>query len=710
MWLPALAGWSVVYRRAGGREVVFFAAALSCQAVGYTWDVLHMTAGKDAPRYSIAEGAYIAFYVLMLAALSVVIRTRLRGLAKIILLDSLVGALGAAAALLAVLGPKLVSVLQGPPSLGAAIDAAYPLMDLMLVAVVVGIAASGRSTSRGWWLVGLGLLAYAGGDVAYLLLEMNAVDFLDTTLVAPWALGNAMVGAWTLLQAHSAGPDVRVRISKSGQAVPALATSAGLGVLVLASQRPLMLPAVVLASLTLALAVVPLVFRQRLELSRANSQARTDDLTGIPNRRALYAAVPQQLTASGNQPSAVLLLDLDKFKEINDGLGHQAGDDLLRQVAARLSTQLGAGTLLARMGGDEFVMYAGSCGPREAQDMAVKIRTALAEPYSLGGITVHVNASIGIACHPEHGRDLDVLLRKADVALYSAKSTRSGHALYVEDPANAALQPFCSLQTLNDALSNDQLVLHFQPKVEPETGRVRGVEALVRWEHPALGLLQPDAFLKYFQEAGLMPALTNVVLIKALDQAAVWASGPQHLSVAVNVPASSAMDARLPDQVAAMTRARGLSPSMLVLEITEDVLVADRSRACTTLSALREMGVRVAVDDFGTGYSSLSYLRELPIDEIKLDRSFVSAMMDDERATALVASTIHLAHSVGLEMTAEGVEDERAYRALREYGCDLVQGYFISRPVPAEVLDTWLSNRNPEQSPDGKVTSAGFPK
>jgi EAL domain-containing protein (putative c-di-GMP-specific phosphodiesterase class I) len=239
------------------------------------------------------------------------------------------------------------------------------------------------------------------------------------------------------------------------------------------------------------------------------------------------------------------------------------------------------------------------------------------------------------------------------------------------------------------------LVLHFQPKLNLATGEVSTAEALVRWEHPVLGLLQPDAFLKHFDEAGLMPALTGVVLTKALDQAAIWASGDRSISVAVNLSASSIMDSQLPGQVAAMTAARGLLPSALVVEITEDVLVADRHRARTVLAALREMGVRIAVDDFGKGYSSLSYLRELPIDELKLDKSFILTMMDDARATALVVSTIDLAHSLGLEMTAEGVEDEKALRALSDYGCDLAQGYFMSRPVPAEEMDTWLNNRSP---------------
>jgi EAL domain-containing protein (putative c-di-GMP-specific phosphodiesterase class I) len=338
----------------------------------------------------------------------------------------------------------------------------------------------------------------------------------------------------------------------------------------------------------------------------------------------------------------------------------------------------------------------------------LKLREALGDPYDLAGVTVQVNASIGISLYPEQGEDLSLLLRKADMAMYTAKSTRSGHAVYSDGEAAPGSSKFHTVQALNEALRDNQLTLHFQPKLSLATGEVSSAEALVRWEHPLLGLLQPEAFLKRFDEAGLMPALTGVVLAQALDQAAVWASRDQPVSVAVNLSASSIMDSKLPDQVAAMTSARGLPPSALIVEITEDVLVADRHRARTVLAALREMGVRIAVDDFGKGYSSLSYLRELPIDELKLDKSFILTMMDDARATALVVSTIDLAHSLGLEMTAEGVEDEKALRALTDYGCDLAQGYFMSRPVPADEMDAWLSNRTPlPLSKDSALQDAG---
>lgn len=701
VWAPAAVGWLVVHRTGRRRlEIILAAGALSCQAAGETYYVLKSATGEDVPLPSAADVGYTGFYVFMLATLAVVIRGRVPDMTWPVVLDSAVGALGASAMLAVVLDPILNTVLDGPRSLAMALGAAYPLLDLVLVAAVIGIAATtGRNIGRGWGLLVLGLLTFAGADIGYALLELNSVYAVGTPLDASWALGVALIGAWVVMQGRTDdSPGAQARALPS-QAVPALATLASLTVLILGTQVRVLVLAVVLASLTLALAALPLVFRQRIRLADVQRQARTDELTGLPNRRALYTDVPKRLAVNGRRRSAVLLLDLDKFKEINDSLGHDVGDALLSQVSARLAGQLRPTDLLARMGGDEFVLHVENVGAEEAQAVALKLRSALAEPYDLGSVTVHVNASVGISCYPDQGQDLTMLLRRADLAMYTAKSTHSGHFVYdggeiIFDPRQAH-----TVQTLNDALGGDQLLLHFQPKVDLATGDVRGVEALVRWQHPDLGLLQPDDFLKRFEEAGLMPALTGIVLGKALDQAAAWAAKGRDLTVAVNLAAPSIIDSGLPGQIGAMTSARGLSPSVLVLEITEDVLVADRERARTVLTTLRDLGVRIAVDNFGKGYSSLSYLRELPIDELKLDKSFILSMTDDSRATALVVSTIDLAHSLGLDMTAEGVESAGAYRALSDYGCDLAQGYFMSKPLPAAELDAWLTDRGEQTQP-----------
>ncbi|MHA7274860.1 putative bifunctional diguanylate cyclase/phosphodiesterase [Arthrobacter sp. TMT4-20] len=581
----------------------------------------------------------------------------------------------------------------------AALAAAYPLLDLLLLAAVIGIVVTpGRPPGGGWLALIVGLLVFTGADIVYAMLELEGLYVVGTPLDAAWAAGTALITVWIVMQGFE---EQFRRGTEKGllaravptQTVPALATVASLTVLVLGTQRPISFLAVVLASLTLALAALPLVFRHRVRIAAVHLQAMTDELTGLPNRRALYSTVPVRLVVDAQRISAVLLLDLDKFKEVNDSLGHDVGDRLLKQVADRLRAQLRAEDFLARMGGDEFVIHLNGCGDSESEAVAMKLRAALAEPYDLGSVTVQVNASIGMAHYPAQGNDLTTLLRKADMAMYKAKTTRSGHGTYCDEGLQAT--KYHTLESLNSALLDDQLVVHFQPQIDLRSGKVRGVEALVRWDHPTEGILAPPLFLKRFDEAGLMSPLTSVVLGKALDQSVVWKEQGRVLTVAVNVCSGSIIDSSLPDQIAAMTTVRGLDPSVLVIEITEDLLMGDRDRARTVLTRLRTMGVRIAVDDFGKGYSSLAYLRELPIDELKLDKSFVMSMSHDAKAAALVVSTIGLAHSLGLEMTAEGVESSTIYEALGESGCDLAQGFYMSRPVPAKEFDTWLTTYTP---------------
>jgi predicted signal transduction protein with EAL and GGDEF domain len=367
---------------------------------------------------------------------------------------------------------------------------------------------------------------------------------------------------------------------------------------------------------------------------------------------------------------------------------------LLVDVGGRLAAQLRDSDVLARLGGDEFALLLSRTGRAQAEVVAAKIRSALAAPFALGEITLSATASVGIALAPDHGGDISQLLRRADIAMYKAKRSRSGHDIYAEADDRDFDERLGLIQDLRAAVSADeQLLLHYQPKFELATGDVHGVEALVRWDHPTRGLLYPGAFLGLVEEAGLMPALTDRVLAIALDQAASWAAIGHRMTIAVNLSASSLVDDELPDHVMAMLADRGLPSSALQLEITEEFLMSDRDRARRILHRLREHGVRISVDDFGTGYSSLSYLRELPIDELKLDRSFVFPMADDARAAALVVSAIGLAHSLGLRMVAEGVEDSTALSELIRHGCDEAQGFFLSRPVPAAEFEYWLSNR-----------------
>jgi diguanylate cyclase (GGDEF)-like protein len=428
-------------------------------------------------------------------------------------------------------------------------------------------------------------------------------------------------------------------------------------------------------------------------------QATTDHLTGLPNRRALHFEADVRMRGPEYQCQALLLLDMDRFKEVNDSLGHLVGDQLLIQIGARLGEHLGIGDLLVRLGGDEFAVLLCDADQERAVAVAARLCQVLAEPFAMDNIAIHGSVSIGLALFPDDGLDLNTLLRKADLAMYKAKASRGCYHVYgVADDTELAAR-LAMVDELRTALADDQFVVYYQPKIDLRTGDVHDVEALVRWDHPIRGLLPPAVFVGLVEESGLMSAMTRVVLEIALDQAAAWHADGLSLTVAVNLSASCLVDTCLPDEVAVMLADRGLPQGALQLEITEEFLMTDRDRARSILTRLRSRGIQISIDDFGTGYSSLSYLRDLPVDELKLDQSFILPMADDARATALVASTIGLAHSLDLRLVAEGVENDITYTELKRLGCDQAQGYYLSRPVPAADLEHWLSTRRATDRP-----------
>jgi predicted signal transduction protein with EAL and GGDEF domain len=365
---------------------------------------------------------------------------------------------------------------------------------------------------------------------------------------------------------------------------------------------------------------------------------------------------------------------------------------MLCQVANRLQACVGRDAdLLVRLGGDEFAVLMTVVGPDAAEALAARIRAALAPAFTIDGVTVRVDASIGIALSTPARETLPTLLRQADVAMYHAKTRRMGQSVYsTQNDVLGGQDRLQTLEELRQAIHGDGLVVHYQPKVDARTMAVTGVEALVRWQHPTRGLLYPDSFLPMVEDAGLMRDLTATVLEQSLDQVVAWHASGRRISVAVNLSASCLVDIDLPERIELMLTQRALHPSTLELEITEDFLMADRERAREILSRLREQGIKVVVDDFGTGYSSLAYLRELPIDELKLDKCFVTDMADDPSAAAIVRSTIGLAHSLGLRLVAEGVENETTAAVLAQSGCDVAQGFFFARALPAPQLEEWL--------------------
>lgn len=432
----------------------------------------------------------------------------------------------------------------------------------------------------------------------------------------------------------------------------------------------------------------------RSQVDERGFEADHDELTGLLNRRGFFTSLGERVSARTVR-LAVLLLDLDGFKEINDTLGHAAGDALLRQIGPRLRVALRDRDEIARLGGDEFAVLVDAAGmtAHDADEIGRRVRATLAAPFEVAGLSLQVRASIGVALFPEHGTAADELLRQADIAMYQAKQNRTGFAVYASsaDPREGRSLQLSS--ELERALGAGELVVHYQPKADVRSGAITGVEALVRWQHPEHGLLPPDAFVPIAERNGLIRGLTMQVVRLGLAQQACWLAQGIDLPLAVNLSVANLLDAELPRDIAKLLDDTGVRPGNLKLEITESFLVTDPMLIHSNIRELCDHGVGLALDDFGTGYSSLTHLRRLPIDEIKIDRSFISDLETDPDDALIVQSTIELAHSLNLTVVAEGVETEPAWNRLRAFGCDQAQGFYLARPMPAQTLTGWLLNR-----------------
>ena len=430
--------------------------------------------------------------------------------------------------------------------------------------------------------------------------------------------------------------------------------------------------------------------RLRKHAERIQHQAFHDELTGLPNRLHFRREIARELEAVREEGAnlSVLLLDLDRFKEINETLGHRSGDELIDACASRLLQLAPDGAMVSRLGGDEFGLVGARLTAAEAALLAERIRDALQSPFYVREIPLFIEASVGISTYPENGADVDTLLQTADAAMYLAKARRVGVVVYDGTP-DATENALTLVSQLRPALERNELVLHFQPQIEVASGEVTGAEALVRWQHPERGILQPQAFVPFVERTGSSRALSDFVLAEAAGQLRRWRDRGFDLAVAVNLTMFDLLDTKLPEQIAGLLESSKLEPSRLELEITESLIMGDPQRVRDVVERLKAIGVRIAIDDFGTGYSSLSYLKNLPVDVIKIDRSFVMGMGTNESDATIVRSTIDLAHNLDLEVVAEGVEDGQALEMLARYGCDLAQGFFIGRPCPAE--DFWAS-------------------
>ncbi|MEM9711404.1 MAG: EAL domain-containing protein [Actinomycetota bacterium] len=428
---------------------------------------------------------------------------------------------------------------------------------------------------------------------------------------------------------------------------------------------------------------------------RVQHQATHDRLTGLPNRTLFEAHADAELA---QRPDiAVFLLDLDRFKEVNDTMGHHAGDELLVKVSHRLSAVLGGEGLFSRLGGDEFGVVVAGRDRDSATELAHRMSASLEASFPIHGAEVSVGVSIGIALGPDHGGDPTTLLRRADVAMYAAKRNHEAVRVFedeLEDPQDA--DRLSLLGDLRAAIRLGALDVHFQPKLDVVSGQVVGAEALARWNHPDLGFVGPDQFIPLAERSGLILPLTDRVLSRALRSATRWRDDGHAVGVAVNISAQSLVDDRFPELIEERLAEHGLPGALLTLEITETAMMSDTDRAFLTLARLGDLGVQMSIDDFGTGYSSLVNLRRLPISELKIDRAFVMAMLEDESDEAIVRSTIELGHSLGMSVVAEGVESVEHLGELGMLGCDVAQGYAISRPLPAIDFEKYLGMRTDE--------------
>jgi diguanylate cyclase (GGDEF)-like protein len=482
------------------------------------------------------------------------------------------------------------------------------------------------------------------------------------------------------------------------------------GVELFATAALLLLGPVVLAAAQTGLALVPLVLlalhavhrmvRSAGEYERAT---RVDALTGLPNRRALQASVQDRARGRGlHRPErqlALLLLDIDRFRNVNDALGHALGDRLLVEVAHRLADVVPPHDLVVRLGGDEFAVLATRVdGPASARRLAAHLAEALHAPFALDGRPVDVSASIGIALQSERG-DAAALLRQAEVAMYDAKQRGDQIALYGPDASHHSPDRLTLLadlrRALRDDVADDGITLYYQPQIAIATGEVVGVEALLRWQHPDRGLVRPEELIRVAEPTPVMRLLTGRVLREVVAQLAAWRATGHAVRASVNVSVRDLHVGDIADEIQDLLRRYAVPPDLLQLEITESALMADPHRVLNTITRLHRMGLAISLDDFGTGYSSLQHLRRLPLSEVKVDRSFVLGMASDPHDAAIVRSVIDLADALGLRVVAEGVEDEATWRLLAAAGCHAAQGWFHARPMPADDLAVWLSRYRP---------------
>lgn len=666
-------------------------------------DVVYAAFVPEGQIPSVADLLYLAFYPLVYAGMVLLMRDRLKRVPTAFRLDALICGLTLGAVAAAIATGPIDAALQGAPA-AVVVGLAYPVGDLLLLALAAGmLPILGWRAELRWGLLVVGFMSYAVADTGYLF-QSSAGTYLEGTWIdAGWPIASLLVAVSGWLPSSGSVPRPKPGL---GAYVPVvLCGGIALAVAVLANQTRV---AVTLAALTL-IAVAwrfAVTFRDVSATAEAHRRTMTDELTGLPNRMSLATTLTavsvEESTAlfRSRTSRALLLLDIDQFKEINYFAGRNVGDQLLNHVAVRLIRAVRPDDVVARTGGDEFaILFADGVDITTARARAGAILDALRAPFELDPITVQVDASISIALYPDHCEHPNELLNCVERTVSHAKDAAGKIVIY--DAGRVRSEKYNDdylVEELRAALSNDELRCHYQPKICADDGRVHSVEALLRWRHPSRGLLLPEEFLPTAERAGLMRQVANCVVNLALGQVQAWRSEGVRMTVAVNLSMVNLLDLGLVDTVDRLLSAHRVPPQELILEITEGTFANDSSRSRKTVFALRRLGVRISLDDYGTGWSSLARLQDLSVDELKLDRVFVSRLAEDPRSIAIVRSTVALAHSLGADLVAEGVEDEATLQALRRYGCNITQGYVHTQPLPAEELLEWIARCTPTVS------------
>jgi diguanylate cyclase (GGDEF)-like protein len=674
-------------RRSGAALILGF--SLLSWTIGDVVLTIQSIGGATPPSPSLSDVFYLGFYPLAYVAVVMTMRSQVRRLTAPSWLDGAIAGLGAAAACAAFAFRHILHS-SGTGVAGTATNLAYSIGDLLLLGLVVGGSAmlSGKHKAP-WVLLASGLALNVVGDTSNLLQNSLGASRVGTVFNGiAWPTATVVISMAVWLGKRPSSPVGRER--PPGFLLPNLFAASALVILLVAALHSVSRVAIGLATATLALVGVRLALSVRSMQTvsqERHRQAVTDDLTGLANRRHLFRVLDTFFAeadiSSAERRMAFLFVDLNHFKEINDSFGHPAGDQLLRQLGDRLSTCLRHNDLLVRLGGDEFavVLIDGDC--EYAKTVAQRLTTSLQEPFQLDAVKARISASIGIAMAPADAADAAGLVWCADVAMYRAKLGNSPFAIFEHNLDDDGDQ-LRLLEELREAIEGAQLVLHYQPQLDLRSGQILAVEALIRWSHPRLGLLPPNRFLPLAEEAGLMWPITKWVLEEAVSQCAAWRITGHGLSVSVNVSPTNLLEPGFADMVREQLEHYGLSPSGLVLEITETCLITEFERSRLVIEDLRDLGVVVSIDDFGAGVTSLAYLSSLAVGELKLDRSFILGLSagDTERDMDLVRSTIELGHAMGLRIVAEGIEDDATLAVLAQLGCDIAQGYCISRPMP----------------------------